>query len=108
MIDYKSLTNCVFCERSFEKINRTKEHIIPRCKIEKNSPKNYTASCIDCNSLKDCMDAKEFAKYLDLIIRSSLSKYDYIRPHLKTMKNNAWKLYNKTHKSHKNYRILFQ
>lgn len=108
MIDYKELTHCIFCEQTFKDVYRTKEHIIPKCRIHKNHIQNYTASCVWCNELKDCMDAKQFAKYLELIIRSSLSKYDYIRPHLKTMKDNAWKLYNKTHKSHKNYKILFK
>jgi len=107
MIDYKQLTHCVFCEQSFKDVYRTKEHIIPKCRIHKNHIYNYTASCVWCNELKDCMNAKEFAKYLELVIKSNLSKYDYIRPHLKTMKNNAWKLYNKTHKSHKNYKMLW-
>lgn len=107
MIDYKLLTNCIFCEQSFKDVYRTKEHIVPKKRIPFNHIHNYTASCHWCNELKGNRDAKEFAIFIGQIIKERHKKYRYIEAHLKTMKNNAWKLYNKTHKSHKNYYRFF-
>ena len=105
---WKAIDNCIFCKQSFKDVYKTKEHIIPKSKIHKNNVENYSASCIWCNDAKGCMDAKEFAKFLEIIDRSNISKYNHIRPFIKIMINNAWKLYNKTHKSHENYQKHFK
>ena len=103
MIHYKFIENCVFCEKSFKDVYKTKEHIIPKSRIPCNKLENYTSSCVWCNDLKADRDAKEFALFLEDIITDYSEEYDYIKDSLKVMKNNAWKLYNKTHKSHKNF-----
>ena len=107
MIDYKLVENCVFCEKSFKDVYKTKEHIIPKSKIPCNRVENYTSSCVWCNDLKRDRNAKEFALFLEDIIINYDEKYNYIKDYLKIMKNNAWKLYNKTHKSHKDFHEFF-
>ena len=103
MIDYKLVENCVFCKQSFKDVYRTKEHIIPKNRIPFNRQGNYTSSCHWCNTIKGNRDAKEFALFLEKIIREENEKYNYVKHLLKIMRDGAWKLYNKTHKSHKGY-----
>ena len=108
MIDYKLVENCIFCEQSFKDVYRTKEHIIPKKRIPFNNVKNYTSSCVWCNTIKGNRDAKEFAIFLEKVIREEDERYNYVSHLLKTMKDNSWKLYNKTHKSHNGYFAFFE
>jgi Zn-finger protein len=96
---HKIGTHCWFCDKRFsEKIIRTREHIIPRSIIG-NRLGNYVASCYDCNHLKANRNAKEFAEFLDKMLKS-ITKSVPAKKKIKLMRNRAWKLYNKTSKLH--------
>lgn len=110
-------THCWFCDREFgvaktfwtttvsRFLFKTKEHIIPLKRLENNIPKNYIASCNDCNQLKGARDAKEFALHLDYLVYFNKPGTHNMLTLMPLMKRRAWKLYNKTsdlHKKHKN------
>jgi hypothetical protein len=110
-------TRCWFCDREYlvdktvfiskgYPLKKTREHIVNKKKIIYNVPKNYIGSCKDCNHLKAARDAREFALWLDEMIESELYIWHEMGDYMKTMRNRAWKLYNKTSYLHKNYQTI--
>jgi hypothetical protein len=114
-------TRCWFCDREYgidkvlsisrhiskdKPIKKTREHIIPKSKIIYNIPKNYIGSCNECNLLKGKLDARGFAMWLHAMIESELYIWHEMGDYMKTMRNRAWKLYNKTSYLHKNYQTI--
>ena len=110
-------THCWFCERQFgidkqvyvrcgSPLIRTREHIIPKSKIIYSHPRNYIASCADCNSMKGNKNAKQFAMHIEwLMCNYSLGEHNMFNL-FPMIRKRAWKLYNKTSNFHRNYKKL--
>ena len=112
---YSTSKYCWYCRREFDfdkclikvkyrdTIFRTKDHIISKNNGGPNNPINYISCCNDCNNLKGYMDAKEFAIFLGKISTIRDYKNHPLFPYFKLIRNNSWKLYNKTSKLHLKY-----
>ncbi len=98
-------THCWYCDREFGKhrrltlqplvlISKTKDHIVPISKGGKMS-KNLIACCEDCNRLKGAMPIIRFARKVGDLIETKNKGTHPMYPHFKTIRNRAWKIYNK-------------
>lgn len=111
--NYKTGTHCWYCDREYEKdrilyngfgvLKITKEHIIPKSKLPNNIPNNYISSCTDCNYIKNNKNAKQFALFIDMLIKRTKAGEHSMYKYFKIMRERAWKIYNKTSVNHKKY-----
>lgn len=110
-------THCWFCDRQFgvdkcvmshsgQPLRRTREHIIPKALIIYGYPKNYIASCIDCNGIKASKTSRGFAEKIQRLMVEYKNGGHQMTRFFPIMKDRAWKLYNKTSNLHKNYKKL--
>ena len=100
---YRSGKRCVYCQREFSPtLPRTKDHLIPSFLGGPNHYTNYAPACRECNKLKAHMTLPMFAKWLTEKYNAKGGGY-HLFPYFPLMARNAWKIYNKTSKTHKKY-----
>jgi hypothetical protein len=68
--------HCFYCMRRIASRMQCLDHVLPRVQMGRNSYRNLVCCCLDCNSRKGGMAAKDFLRLLYREQRLSASEFD--------------------------------